>query len=120
MAEDKSKVLVVEDEQTLVDTLEYSLRRQGYEVYTATDGRAALEAAALHVPDLVVLDVMLPGLDGFEVCRILRQDTRAPILMLRSSARTPRRPSTGRRVRATSRRCRRSSRQEPTSTPPGR
>lgn len=82
MAEDKSKVLVVEDEQTLVDTLEYSLRRQGYEVYTATDGRAALEAAAQHVPDLVVLDVMLPGLDGFEVCRILRQDTRAPILML--------------------------------------
>ena len=82
MAETKSKILVVEDEQTLVETLEYSLRRQGYEVFTATDGRAALEVAAKQTPDLVVLDVMLPGIDGFEVCRILRQDTSVPILML--------------------------------------
>jgi DNA-binding response OmpR family regulator len=82
MTDDKSKILVVEDEQTLVETLEYSLRRQGYAVYTAMDGRAALEAAAKHTPDLVVLDVMLPGLDGFEICRILRQDTSVPILML--------------------------------------
>jgi DNA-binding response OmpR family regulator len=82
MTDDKSKILVVEDEQTLVETLEYSLRRQGYDVYTAMDGRAALEAAAKHTPDLVVLDVMLPGLDGFEICRILRQDTSVPILML--------------------------------------
>lgn len=82
MADEKSKILVVEDEQTLVETLDYSLRRQGYEVFTATDGRAALDAAAKHTPDLVVLDVMLPHLDGFEVCRILRQNTSAPILML--------------------------------------
>jgi DNA-binding response OmpR family regulator len=82
MAEEKNRILVVEDEQTLVETLEYSLRRQGYEVFTAMDGRAALEAARKHTPDLVVLDIMLPGLDGFEICRILRQETSVPILML--------------------------------------
>ncbi len=82
MADEKSKILVVEDEQTLVETLEYSLRRQGYEVLTAMDGRSALEVARRHTPDLVVLDIMLPGLDGFEVCRILRQDNNVPILML--------------------------------------
>ncbi len=82
VSEDKAKILVVEDEQTLVETLDYSLRRQGYEVYTAMDGRAALETARKYTPDLVVLDIMLPGLDGFEICRILRQETSVPILML--------------------------------------
>src|SRR6476469_2587678 len=82
MADEKSKILVVEDEQTLVETLDYSLRRQGYDVVTAMNGRAALELARKHVPDLVVLDIMLPGLDGFEICRILRQETSVPILML--------------------------------------
>jgi DNA-binding response OmpR family regulator len=76
------KVLVVEDEPALVDTLEYSLSRQGYEVAVATDGGKALEVARTHQPDLIVLDVMLPTLDGFEVCRILRQETNVPILML--------------------------------------
>ena len=76
------KVLVVEDEPSLVDTLEYSLTRQGYEVRTATDGAKALELARKEQPDLVVLDVMLPSLDGFEVCRILRQEMSVPILML--------------------------------------
>ena len=76
------KILVVEDEPTLVDTLGYSLRRQGYEVITATDGRKALELARKETPDLIVLDVMLPGLDGFEVCRILRHEMNVPILML--------------------------------------
>ncbi len=76
------KVLVVEDEPSLVDTLEYSLTRQGYTVRTATDGAKALEVARKEQPDLVVLDVMLPTLDGFEVCRILRQETSVPILML--------------------------------------
>ena len=82
MTDEKSKILVVEDERALVETLDYSLRRQGYEVYTATDGRAGLDAAAKHKPDLVVLDVMLPGIDGFEVCRVLRQTTNVPVLML--------------------------------------
>jgi DNA-binding response OmpR family regulator len=82
MSEDKSKVLVIEDERTLVETLDYSLSRQGYTVFTATEGRAALELARKETPDLVVLDIMLPGLDGFEICRILRQETSVPILML--------------------------------------
>lgn len=76
------KVLVVEDEPSLVDTLEYSLRRQGYAVSVATDGFTALELARLEQPNLIVLDVMLPGMDGFEVCRILRQEMSAPIIML--------------------------------------
>jgi DNA-binding response OmpR family regulator len=77
-----SKVLVVEDEPTLLDTLEYNLVNQGYDVCTAADGHKALEVARQEGPDLVVLDVMLPGLDGFEVCRILRQEMSVPILML--------------------------------------
>jgi DNA-binding response OmpR family regulator len=76
------KVLVVEDEPSLVDTLEYNLVRQGYVVVVATDGAAALAKAREEKPDLIILDVMLPIIDGFEVCRILRQETNAPILML--------------------------------------
>lgn len=75
-------VLVVEDEPALVETLQYSLSRQGYQVVVATDGQAALDLARKRKPDLIVLDVMLPKLDGFEVCRILRQEMNAPILML--------------------------------------
>lgn len=80
------KILVVEDEPALADTLEYSLTRQGYEVSVAGDGLKALEIARQIEPDLVVLDVMLPNLDGFEVCRILRQETSAPIIMLTARA----------------------------------
>lgn len=80
------RVLVVEDEPALVDTLEYSLSRQGYVVVVATDGAKALEIARREAPDLVVLDVMLPSLDGFEVCRILRQEMSMPILMLTARA----------------------------------
>jgi DNA-binding response OmpR family regulator len=76
------KVLIVEDESTLLETLEYNLSRQGYEVCTATDGLAALEMARQERPDAIVLDIMLPGLDGFEVCRILRQEMNVPVLML--------------------------------------
>ena len=80
------KVLIVEDDPTLLETLEYSLKRQGYQVYTAADGRVALEVARQERPDALVLDVMLPGLDGFEVCRILRREMSVPILMLTARA----------------------------------
>ena len=76
------KVLVVEDEPVLLETLEYNLARQGYEVCTAADGPAALDVAREEQPDLIVLDVMLPGMDGFEVCRTLRPEMSVPILML--------------------------------------
>jgi DNA-binding response OmpR family regulator len=77
-----ARLLVVEDEATVLETLVYNLRRQGYEVHTAVDGPAALEKARSLHPDLILLDVMLPKMDGFEVCRILRQEITAPILML--------------------------------------
>ncbi len=76
------KILVVEDEIALQETLAYNLKKLGYEVESAGDGKAALDAArALH-PDLILLDIMLPGMDGFEVCRILRQEMSTPVLML--------------------------------------
>ncbi|MGD2104594.1 MAG: response regulator transcription factor [Anaerolineae bacterium] len=76
------KILVVEDEPTLVETLEYNLSHQDYEVFTAMDGREALEIARQEQPDLIILDLMLPGIDGIEVCRVLRQQMSVPILML--------------------------------------
>ncbi len=80
------KVLVVEDETALRETLEYNLRRQGYQVVTAADGQAALDVARREQPDLVLLDVMLPKLDGLEVCRVLRRESSMPILMLTARA----------------------------------
>ena len=75
-------ILVVEDDTTLQETLVYNLERQGYEVVTADNGRNALTLARTHKPHLIILDVMLPGIDGFEVCRILRKEMSLPILML--------------------------------------
>ncbi|HTX90756.1 MAG TPA: response regulator transcription factor [Anaerolineales bacterium] len=75
-------ILVVEDEPSLQETLVYNLEKQGYKVEAAGDGRAALESARRLVPDLIVLDIMLPELDGFEVCKILRKEMTVPILML--------------------------------------
>lgn len=76
------KILIVEDELTLQETLAYNLKRQGYEVEVTGDGAGALEAARRLRPDLIVLDIMLPGMDGFDVCRILRREMNTPILML--------------------------------------
>jgi DNA-binding response OmpR family regulator len=76
------KILVVEDELALQETLAYNLKRQGYNVETASDGPAALEAARSFKPELILLDVMLPGFDGFELCRILRREMNTPVLML--------------------------------------
>jgi DNA-binding response OmpR family regulator len=77
-----AKILVVDDEATLVETIRYNLRREGHEVVTAMDGLQAVEAARRERPDLVVLDLMLPKLDGFEVCRAIRREQTVPILML--------------------------------------
>ncbi|HEX6306267.1 MAG TPA: response regulator, partial [Anaerolineales bacterium] len=76
------KILIVEDEPALQETLAYNLSRQGYSVETVGDGQSALDKARQIKPDLIVLDIMLPVLDGFEVCRILRQEMNVPILML--------------------------------------
>jgi DNA-binding response OmpR family regulator len=77
-----NKVLVVEDDKTLLEVLKYNLVKEGYEVATASDGVKALDTARSVKPELVILDIMLPVLDGLEVCRILRKESTVPILML--------------------------------------
>jgi DNA-binding response OmpR family regulator len=68
------RILIVDDEPSIVISLEYLMTRAGHEVAVAPDGEAALQAIAARPPDLVILDVMLPRLNGFEVCRRLRAD----------------------------------------------
>ena len=75
-------ILIVEDEPALRDTLSYNLKKDGFTVEAVGDGRAALESARKLKPDLIILDIMLPELDGFEVARILRKEMTTPILML--------------------------------------
>ena len=77
------KILIVDDEKNLVDILSYNLKKEGYEIEAAYDGRAGLEAARTCSPDLILLDVMLPYMDGFEVCSEIRKTDRlTPIIML--------------------------------------
>jgi len=79
------KILVVDDEKNIVEAITYNLQRAGFRTLTASDGKRALELAQREVPDLITLDVMLPEHDGWEVCRLLRQDARTkriPIIML--------------------------------------
>ncbi len=80
------KILVVEDDASLLEAIKYNFREEGYDVYTAGDGEQAIEAARREKPGLIVLDIMLPKLNGFEVCRILRKETTVPILMLTARA----------------------------------
>ena len=77
-----SRILVVEDEESFSDPLSYLLRREGYEVSVADDGPAALEEFERNGADLVLLDLMLPGLPGTEVCRRLRSRSNVPVIML--------------------------------------
>src|SRR5215207_2309095 len=76
------KVLIVDDEPNLLHTLRYNLRQAGYDVVLASTGDDAITVAAREQPNIIVLDVMLPGLDGFEVCRRIRSESSVPILML--------------------------------------
>src|SRR5260370_14164080 len=78
-------ILVIEDERALVEVLTYNLRKEGFEVHSATDGQDGLRRAQTTLPDLIVLDLMLPVIEGLEVCRILKSGARTkeiPILML--------------------------------------
>jgi two-component system phosphate regulon response regulator PhoB len=81
----KSRILIIEDERGLTDVLSYNLNREGYETSVAHDGQEGLRKAQMQLPDLILLDIMLPGIDGLEVCRQLRsgkQTSKIPILML--------------------------------------
>ena len=77
-----SKILVVDDEQAIVDMLAYNLTKAGHQPVVARDGEQALQLARAERPDLVILDLMLPGIDGLDVCRELRKDGNLPIIML--------------------------------------
>jgi len=85
-------ILVIDDEKDLVELVRYNLEQAGYDVIAATDGKSGLEVARKHRPDAVVLDWMMPGLDGLEVCRQLRADARTarlPLIMLTAKASEP-------------------------------
>jgi two-component system response regulator VicR len=77
-----ARILIVDDEAPIVDLLAYNLKRAHYEVCVARDGQEALEVVREEEPDLIILDLMLPHLDGLEVCRLLRKDRDVPIIML--------------------------------------
>ncbi len=76
------RIVAIDDEPNLIAALRYSLEREGFEVLTAARGDRGLELATTSHPDLVILDVMLPGVDGLEICRLLRKRSPVPILML--------------------------------------
>lgn len=76
------KILIVEDEISLQETLAYNLRKHGFVVFIAGDGQTALDLIRKNKPDLILLDIMLPGMDGFEVCRRIRTEFSTPVLML--------------------------------------
>jgi len=77
-----ARILLVEDEPVFVDTLRFQLQREGYEIRVAPDGNTALAAVQRAKPDLILLDLILPGMDGMEVCRRIRAETTTPIIML--------------------------------------
>lgn len=86
---DKKRILLVDDETDLVEMVKFRLEANGYEVMTAGDGQAALETARKEKPDLIILDVMLPKMDGYKVCGLLKKDTRyanIPIMMFSAKA----------------------------------
>ena len=70
----KPRILVVDDEPDIIELVEFNLKQAGYAVSTATDGAEALKKARTQTPDLIILDVMLPEMDGFEICKALRLD----------------------------------------------
>lgn len=78
----KNKILVVEDDPNILEALKYYLTKEGYDTLTSIDGAQAMAVARAGKPDLIILDIMLPEMSGFEVCRILRKEMDVPIIML--------------------------------------
>ena len=79
---EKKTVLIVDDEKTIVDMLQYNLEKEGYHTLEANDGEEAVKIALEQKPDLVLLDIMLPKMDGLAVCKRIRQTMNIPILMI--------------------------------------
>lgn len=87
---ERPKVLIAEDEETIVESLSFLMEKEGYDVSVATDGRTAISMIARDIPDMVLLDVMMPVCDGFEVVRAVRSDSntrQVPIMMLTAKTR---------------------------------
>ena len=82
MSETQRRILLVEDEESLAESIRYSLEREGFTVTLAVDGRKAIERFRNDDPDLVILDLMLPELSGLDVCRLIRQESNVPIVMV--------------------------------------
>lgn len=80
------KILVVDDEQSIVNIIAYNLKKEGYDVICACDGEEGLELAFEEYPDLILLDIMMPKMDGYEVCRKIREKSNVPIIMLTARA----------------------------------
>ena len=72
MSNNKQKILIVDDEPDILELIEYNLKKEGYQVYTATNGLEAIQSAKKNQPELIILDIMMPKLDGIEICRQLR------------------------------------------------
>jgi|TARA_R110000803_G_scaffold41084_4_gene88503 two-component system alkaline phosphatase synthesis response regulator PhoP len=86
----RPKVLIAEDEETIVESLSFLMEKEGYDVSVATDGQTAIKMITRDIPDMVLLDVMMPGCDGFEVVRAVRADPKTkpiPIMMLTAKTR---------------------------------
>lgn len=81
-----SKILVVDDEKAIVDILKFNLEREGFEVITAADGEAGIERFRLEHPDLILLDIMMPKIDGLQACKTIRNESNVPIIMLTARA----------------------------------
>lgn len=77
-----NKILVVDDEKPIADIIKYNLEKEGYKVFVAEDGQQAIDCTYEHKPDLIILDIMLPVMDGFTVCKKLRENVNTPIIML--------------------------------------
>jgi two-component system KDP operon response regulator KdpE len=86
MSENKTRVLVVDDEMSYIRAVEINLEARGYQVLSAQDGQTAIDLVASEEPDLVLLDLRMPGMDGFEVCRRIRDFTMVPVIMLTALA----------------------------------
>jgi phosphate regulon transcriptional regulator PhoB len=85
----KATILVIDDEKDLIELVRYNLEKDGFDVIAATDGQSGLEVVKKHRPDLVVLDLMMPGMDGLQICKQLRSDPRTgriPVIMLTAKA----------------------------------
>ncbi len=80
------KILVVDDERNIVDIVKYNLEKDGFEVISAPDGEAGVAAARSQSPDLILLDIMMPKMDGFEACKKIREFAQTPIIMLTARA----------------------------------